>query len=81
MAMKECLAKLRWGVEQTNLKGRDVQEASSFEILASAKILGQGTSVVKGKPQSFLSGHSAEASILKKAQLPARRGHRVEAVE
>lgn len=32
------------------LKGRDVQEASSFEILASAKILGQGPSVVKGKP-------------------------------
>lgn len=63
------------------LRGGDVQETSPFEIFAPAKTLGQGPSVVKGKHLRFLSGHSPEASILKKAQLPARRGHRAEAVE
>lgn len=64
-----------------DLRGGDVQETSPFEMFAPAKTLGQGPSVVKGKHLRFLSGHSLEASVLKKAQLPARRGHRAEAVE
>lgn len=48
---------------------------------ALATVLRRGPSVGKGKHLRFLSGHSPEASTLKRAQLPARRGHRADAVE
>lgn len=60
---------LRRGI---HLRG-DVQEVSPLES-ALATTLGQGPSVWRGKPLRFMSGHFPEASMLKKAQLPACEG-------
>ena len=56
-----------------DLRGGDVRKHLPLKFFAPAKTLGQGPSVVKGKHLRFLSSHSPEASILKKAQLPDRK--------